>query len=258
MRALHVLASGSLLACVVVSLCAGVALAQDGLPGPVRDRGGGYPVDFLWTVVAGILVFWMQAGFAMVEAGFTRAKNAVNILISTPDGWLGSLRDVEGVYGSFALSADGAVLASDLPRWMEHAHLDDAGARLARLRETLAPDRSLDWCAIRFTEHKLFLRSAGDRILCVLASAGTDATALKMAATPVSRRLGDAPFVERAPIAPEPPTTVEIEVDLPRDDPPAPIARAHPPRTTAPPPFAKPGTVATDRVRTYRGRRVDP
>ena len=35
----------------------------------------------LWTCIAAFLVFFMQAGFAMVEAGFTRAKNACNILM---------------------------------------------------------------------------------------------------------------------------------------------------------------------------------
>ena len=37
--------------------------------------------DYLWTLIAAALVFFMQAGFAMVETGFTRAKNAVNILM---------------------------------------------------------------------------------------------------------------------------------------------------------------------------------
>jgi Amt family ammonium transporter len=37
--------------------------------------------DYMWTLVAAALVFFMQAGFAMVEAGFTRAKNAVNIMM---------------------------------------------------------------------------------------------------------------------------------------------------------------------------------
>jgi len=36
--------------------------------------------DTLWVLVASILVFFMQTGFAMVETGFTRAKNSVNIL----------------------------------------------------------------------------------------------------------------------------------------------------------------------------------
>ncbi len=38
-------------------------------------------LNIVWTCVAAFLVFFMQAGFAMVEAGFTRAKNAVNILM---------------------------------------------------------------------------------------------------------------------------------------------------------------------------------
>ncbi len=37
--------------------------------------------DFVWTLVAAFMVFFMQAGFAMVESGFTRAKNAVNIIM---------------------------------------------------------------------------------------------------------------------------------------------------------------------------------
>jgi len=53
-------------------------------------------VDTMWTLIAAALVFFMQAGFAMVEAGFTRAKNAGNIImknlmdfsIGTPAFWL--------------------------------------------------------------------------------------------------------------------------------------------------------------------------
>ena len=30
----------------------------------------------IWFLIGAALVFWMQAGFAMVETGFTRAKNA--------------------------------------------------------------------------------------------------------------------------------------------------------------------------------------
>jgi Amt family ammonium transporter len=37
--------------------------------------------NYLWVLIAAALVFFMQAGFAMVEAGFTRAKNAVNIMM---------------------------------------------------------------------------------------------------------------------------------------------------------------------------------
>lgn len=37
--------------------------------------------NYMWTLVAAVLVFFMQAGFAMVEAGFTRAKNCINIMM---------------------------------------------------------------------------------------------------------------------------------------------------------------------------------
>jgi len=37
--------------------------------------------NILWTLLAACLVFWMQAGFAFVEAGFTRAKNAAHIMM---------------------------------------------------------------------------------------------------------------------------------------------------------------------------------
>ena len=38
------------------------------------------PVDTLWVLVAAFLVFFMQAGFAMLEAGMVRTKNAANVL----------------------------------------------------------------------------------------------------------------------------------------------------------------------------------
>ncbi len=53
-------------------------------------------VNTIWVLVAAALVFFMQAGFAMVETGFTRAKNAGNIVmknlmdfcLGTPIYWL--------------------------------------------------------------------------------------------------------------------------------------------------------------------------
>jgi Amt family ammonium transporter len=48
--------------------------------------------NFLWTLIAAALVFFMQAGFAMVEAGFTRAKNSINIMMKNlMDFSMGSL-----------------------------------------------------------------------------------------------------------------------------------------------------------------------
>jgi Amt family ammonium transporter len=49
-------------------------------------------INIVWTCVAAFLVFFMQAGFALVETGFTRAKNSVNILMKNlMDFVIGSL-----------------------------------------------------------------------------------------------------------------------------------------------------------------------
>ncbi len=49
-------------------------------------------VDTIWVLLGAALVFFMQAGFAMVETGFTRAKNAGNIIMkNTMDFALGTL-----------------------------------------------------------------------------------------------------------------------------------------------------------------------
>jgi Amt family ammonium transporter len=49
-------------------------------------------INIVWTCAAAFLVFFMQAGFALVETGFTRAKNSVNILMKNlMDFAIGSL-----------------------------------------------------------------------------------------------------------------------------------------------------------------------
>ncbi|MDR1443480.1 MAG: ammonium transporter [Treponema sp.] len=59
---------------VILLLCVGISLfAQE----TVETLG--FSLDVMWLFVGAILVFIMQAGFALVETGLTRAKNAVNI-----------------------------------------------------------------------------------------------------------------------------------------------------------------------------------
>jgi ammonium transporter, Amt family len=65
-----------LITALVVGPAAGSAMAQDASIADVASA-----VDNVWLIVAGILVMFMQAGFALVEAGFTRAKNAGNIIM---------------------------------------------------------------------------------------------------------------------------------------------------------------------------------
>ncbi len=63
----------------------GVAFAEEKAPTVMSNKEAIDLVqthaNYLWTLVAAVLVFFMQAGFALVETGFTRAKNAVNILM---------------------------------------------------------------------------------------------------------------------------------------------------------------------------------
>ena len=85
----------TLLFILMISLVASVAIAADG-PTPLTNKKAIELVqehaNFLWTLIAAALVFFMQAGFAMVEAGFTRAKNAVNIMMKNlMDFSIGSL-----------------------------------------------------------------------------------------------------------------------------------------------------------------------
>jgi Amt family ammonium transporter len=90
-------------------------------------------LNIIWTMLAAILVYFMQAGFAMVETGFTRAKNAGNICMKNMmDFVLGSLfyfilgfplmfgSNVAGLFGSSGFFdpyslADGSGLFNGLP-----------------------------------------------------------------------------------------------------------------------------------------------
>lgn len=48
--------------------------------GPTAESNA-FAIDTVWTLVAAFMVFFMQPGFALLEAGFTRAKNAGNIMM---------------------------------------------------------------------------------------------------------------------------------------------------------------------------------
>ena len=67
---------------LILMLCLGTnAFALNGFVEGEKIETSKYIADTIWVLVAAFLVFFMQAGFSMVEAGFTRAKNAVNILM---------------------------------------------------------------------------------------------------------------------------------------------------------------------------------
>jgi ammonium transporter, Amt family len=74
-----------ILSILVLLYGAAVVYAGDEPPTPESNQNAIQLVqshaDYLWTLIAAALVFFMQAGFALVEAGFTRAKNAINIMM---------------------------------------------------------------------------------------------------------------------------------------------------------------------------------
>ncbi|HEB68638.1 MAG TPA: ammonium transporter [Desulfobulbus sp.] len=72
---------------ILVLLAAGSAFAADEVV-KITVEGNAAAVagvqtnlNYVWTLIAAALVFFMQAGFAMVESGFTRAKSACNIMM---------------------------------------------------------------------------------------------------------------------------------------------------------------------------------
>lgn len=76
----------------------------------------GISLDTVWMLLAAILVFWMQPGFALCEAGFTRSKNTANILFKNfVDFMLGSILFFFVGFG-FMFGSDGAGFIG-APNW---------------------------------------------------------------------------------------------------------------------------------------------
>jgi Amt family ammonium transporter len=86
----------------------------------------------MWVLIGAALVFFMQAGFAMVEAGFTRAKNSGNIIIKnlmnfgivTPVFWFvgfgimyGSVNSFYGGFDFFIHGNYSGILPAGIPIW---------------------------------------------------------------------------------------------------------------------------------------------
>ncbi len=86
-------------------------------------------VDVMWTLLGAAMVFFMQAGFSLCEAGLTRAKNTGNILmknlmdfcIGTPAFWLVGFGLMFGGTGAFVGGFDPFILGDydfgSLPKW---------------------------------------------------------------------------------------------------------------------------------------------
>lgn len=78
---------GLLILTMLLLLGSGVGWAEEAVAPPTIESNAAaiadqkVILDTLWVLLTAVLVFFMQAGFALVETGFTRAKNACNILM---------------------------------------------------------------------------------------------------------------------------------------------------------------------------------
>ena len=89
---------------------------------PLSQAGSDEAINTAWVVTASALVFFMQAGFALLESGMSRAKNAVNVMMKNfMDGAVGSL--------VFWLVGFGLMFGSNLTGWIGQSHFaPDSGA----------------------------------------------------------------------------------------------------------------------------------
>jgi ammonium transporter, Amt family len=115
------------LACLIVLGWGYVAVAQTPAAGPTTAELK-VALDTLWVAIAAFLVFFMNAGFCMLETGFCRQKNAVNVLaknlivfaLATVAFWaigfglmFGNGNDFIGLSGFFLGGADNSPATGD-------------------------------------------------------------------------------------------------------------------------------------------------
>lgn len=101
---------------------------------------------------------------------------------------LHSLRDIQGVYGSFVLNTRGEPTARDLPAVFDAHTLSESGARITRLWEVVSENSEPEYALLEFAEYSLFLRSVREGCLCVVVPSQVNVLALRQAAKWVARQ----------------------------------------------------------------------
>jgi hypothetical protein len=152
---------------------------------------------------------------------------------------LSSLKDIDGVYGSFVVDMTGGLTLRDLPAVIDNAALREAGPRIARLWGAFPDDDPPEYVLLEFSSHQVFIRKFDAGSLCVFVPPTVNRLALRMAANFVARWL-DAELSSASP-SPEPSPVSE----------PPPSQAAPLSRQATPPPPAKKTTYF------YRGQRYE-
>ena len=157
---------------------------------------------------------------------------------------LATLKDVAGIAGSFVCTANGRLVAREIPALFEDAVLAEAGSRLLRIGETFAAGGdTLEFAVVRYGENRLYLKALAGGLLCIVVAGEVNMPALRMAANLVGRRI--APAVSRAQTELPPPT---FDAPPQRSAPMA-VGAAPMPPVSGPPSSSAPG-------RRFRGRTV--
>src|SRR5262252_214396 len=122
-----------LMAALIAGLVAALPLTAMAADDPTATQAAGVGADTVWVIVAAVLVLFMQAGFAMLEVGFSRMKNVgtvvakviVNLSVASVMYWLmgfalafgwasGRLFDIFGTTGFYPRFLPGSNI--DLPQ----------------------------------------------------------------------------------------------------------------------------------------------
>jgi predicted regulator of Ras-like GTPase activity (Roadblock/LC7/MglB family) len=179
------------------------------------------------------------------------------------EGTLRTLRDVQGVYGSFVIAGTGALVARDLPAVFDGDLFAEVGPRITRLYETfLTGGEELDACILRYSEHKIYIKRLTWGLIGIISGVTVNMPALRMVANLVVRRI-DPEVV--APVHPpvaltQPLTELAAAPTVTRSSPPQRLTpdRAEPPVVEPHPQDGRDSTPpgSDGHVRMYRGRRV--
>lgn len=100
---------------LLLCVCSLPAFASEAATNTANIQEIRLSLDSVWVVMGGILVFFMQAGFALVESGSVRSKNTVNVLMKNyMDACLGGL--------VFWLVGFGLMFGGNASGWMGTSH----------------------------------------------------------------------------------------------------------------------------------------
>src|SRR3954468_14841289 len=113
---------------------------------------------------------------------------------------LSSLKDIDGVYGSFVVDPTGALSLRDLPGVIDNAALREAGPRIARLWGAFPEDDPPDYVLLEFAAHQVFIKKFELGSLCIFVPRASDRLArLRLPDDRDGQRRSAARLRDRAP-----------------------------------------------------------